>query len=312
MKHSLLEQNALGRSKADAPEGIRSINTMSQYIKIADRYANWLKSEQISARSLNTCANYIQTYLDHLKENGKSATTIHTYASALAKATNTRLEDYNIPRRTEELTRSRDIDKHMRVDQNEQNEKFARLVDFAKAVGIRREEYANLRQDNLIERDNRLYVVVEQGKGGKYQEQAISRENEALVRSYFNGNHDEHVFKPEELKNKLDLHAIRAEHARECYQAKIEEYKQDPSARERDFKALQERFDLYSKDWRACDDMRILERDLESRYFTRGIVREQLTNEGRDTSFDRLATMVVSVENLAHYRCDVTVGHYFR
>lgn len=311
MKSHLLSLNALGQSKTENKEGIRSISTMGQYIEISDRYARWLSENHISARTLDRCADHVQGYLDHLREEGRSATTIHTYASALAKATNTRLENYNIPGRTEALTRSRDEDKHMRRDQNEKDSKYSRLTDFARAVGIRREEYANLRQNNLIERDNRLFVVVEQGKGGKYQEQAISRENEAFVRSYFNGS-EERVFSPAELNNKLDLHAIRAEHAREVYQAKIEEYQRDPSARERDFERLKETFQRQEKDWHRSPDMRSLEKDLESVYHTRGHVREQLIAQDRPTDYDRLATMVVSVENLAHYRADVTVGHYFR
>ena len=55
--------------------------------------------------------------------------------------------------------------------------KYARIVSFQRAVGIRRAELARLLGVDLSHRNDEWYVIVQRGKGGKQQRQYILPEN---------------------------------------------------------------------------------------------------------------------------------------
>ena len=197
-----------------------------------------------------------------------------------------------------------------------QDSRFERLVAFQEVTGLRRAELKDLKGEDLRIKDGKMYVIAQQGKGGKEQWQRILPRDAEIVQRTFDGiKKDQHVFDDKEMKNKIDLHGLRAEHAKECYDYYVERIKQDPAYREQ----LREELQQYFKDHhspngeldarayeRFCDDMN----KNEGVYQMRGDTRKLAEAHERPTEYDRVALMAVSVEHLAHWRLDVTVVNY--
>ena len=66
-----------------------------------------------------------------------------------------------------------------------QDSRFERLVAFQEIAGLRRAELKDLKGENLQVKDGKMYIVVEQGKGGKEQWQRIlPRDAEVAQRTF--------------------------------------------------------------------------------------------------------------------------------
>ena len=218
-------------------------------------------------------------------------------------------------RSANDITRSRG-GRNPQGQREMQDSRFERLVAFQEVTGLRRAELKDLKGEDLRIKDGKMYVIAQQGKGGKEQWQRILPKDTETVQRTFDGiKKDQHVFDDKEMKNKIDLHGLRAEHAKECYDYYMERIKQDPAYREQLREELQQYFrDHHSHngelDTRAyerfCDDMN----KNEGVYQMRGKTRELAEEHERPTDYDRVALMAVSVEHLAHWRLDVTVINY--
>ncbi len=184
----------------------------------------------------------------------------------------------------------------------------SRIIHFANAVGIRKEEYAHLKGKDLVELDGRLYVHVAKGKGGKEQYQYILPGDEQIVRETFKGIEKEaYVFTKKEIKacGHANLHECRRLHAQKAYDYFLKEL-QDPTKYEQMCSLLKARWkDNPKKNWD-----RDIEPLLNKRYYARGDIKNALKSAGRPIAFDRLTLLAVSNLELAHYRCDVTVKNY--
>lgn len=221
------------------------------------------------------------------------------------------MADLPHPRRTHAPQKGRTAAPSLRrrSDADAQNPKYRRLVDFAKVVGLRRDEYRNLRGRDLTHIDGHAYVIVERGKGGKTQYQRIDDVDAPLIESYFMGlEQDDPVFSEEEMKNKINLHRLRREHAQEMYRRYLARLEADPTYQGQLLREIKEAFRRAGQDWRRNPDMR----RLATPYVCRGHVRESLDEAGRAVAYDRLALMAVSVFHLAHWRADVTVKNYMQ
>ncbi len=306
-----------GMKRRDDPDNlyIHSSSTLTVYLRETKRFAVWLKEQGVKSRcSDEEAARHIQDYLNALAESGKSANTIHTATAAVCKAlreTGVRMADFEKPRRTGAPRKGRSTPSSLvgRADADVTNKKYRRLVEFARRVAIRRAEYAALLGRDFITVDGDSYVVVEKGKGGKRQLQRIAPEDVEFVKSYFDGLHEnDKVFADSELRNKLNLHALRRQHIQEMYCLYISRMAADPTYRAQLLTEVRAAFERAGEDWRRNPDMR----RINSPYICRGSVRRDMLQNGRSIRYDRLALMAVSVFNLAHWRCDVTVANYFR
>ena len=244
-------------------------------------------------------------YIEHLRQCGRSENSINTTISALAKGLNVEQGMIGHADRSALSTRGREKEGY----RNATNE---RICHFAEMVGIRASEYEKLSGRHLLERDGRLWVIVERGKGGKYQEQLISREHEQEVRTYFAGKDaDERLFSREEINSSkhCNLHGLRRENAQRAYKEYVREF-QNPEARERAKDALEAMFKRNpAKAGRFKREM------MERPYIVRKAeLREELRENGisEDGRLDRLAVMATAVFNLSHYREGVVVLNYLR
>lgn len=271
-----------------------------------------------ACRRVAECEPYIQDYINHLMTQGKSPSTIHTYAAGLCHFYGLPLALYELPRRhTAEYSRGRGA-KASSARKDAQPESSPRLAALAAAVGCRRAEYAKLRGNDLVEDESgHLCVRIMSGKGNKYQLQRVLPQHEELVRGYFNGSTD-YVFTKAEMANKLNLHGRRAALAWEAYQYYKYRLDTEPEYREQLRTELQARIratnqhnieqaKLKGKRW---DGARWDEREFTGSYHLRGKNRALARRLGRPLQYDKAALLAVSILHLSHFRNDVTVASY--
>ena len=279
-----------------------SDKSWKSYMDSSIKFGEWCK-KQYHCRHFSDCQEHIQDYADWLTKQGKSASTIHTYLAGVCRVYEVSLTDISKPKRVvSENIRSRGV-KDVDNRKDTAREVSPRLYDFASTVGIRRAEYARLRNNDLVtDESGYLCVRIRRGKGGKYQEQRVLPGDEMFVRSYFDGSASL-VFTKAELNNKLDLHHLRAVQAQRAYRYYENRLHNEPEYRPQLETEIKARWQLYNKRrWR--------QHEFEGTYRLRGANRELAQRLGRPTEYDRLAVMAVSVYHLSHWRCDVTVSNY--
>lgn len=288
--------------KKDNPAKPLERKTSKRYMNHAIKFGKWCKA-QYRCNTPDECRPYVQDYVDWLVARGKSPSIIHTYLVGVCRWFDIPLDLINKPKRVvADNTRSRGV-KAVDLRSDAQREASPRLYDFALAVGIRRAEYKHLQNDDLVVDESGYPCVrVRRGKGGKYQEQRIAQEDVDFVRSFFDGSEDR-VFSDEEMKNKIDLHHLRALRAQRAYHDYLARLKSDPDYRAQLTEEVRRRWvRLCSKRWDPqC---------IEGNYCIRGNSRRLALVHGLPIKYDRLAVMAVSVFHLSHWRCDVTVANY--
>lgn len=195
---------------------VENKDTTKQYTKHAKAFGQFCR-DIYGCRDFEDCRTHIQNYADALLAKGLSAGTIHTCLAAVCRTWQAPMGDVQKPKRVSAAnSRSRGAKKSdHRTDTKETVSQ--RLADFQKVVGIRRDECWNLRGNNFKQDENGHWCVeVVKGKGGKYQLQRVSDDKVEFIRSYFDGT-SRYVFSKDEMNNKIDLHAMRAQAARDRY-----------------------------------------------------------------------------------------------
>lgn len=276
------------------------------------------RSRDRACRRVAECQPHIQDYVDYLVAQGKTPSTIHTYAAGLCHFYGEPLEKYTLPKRhTADYTRGRG-GRRSSGRKDVQPESSPRLAALAAAVGCRRAEYAKLRGNDLVEDESgHLCVRIRSGKGNKYQLQRILPQHEDLVKGYFNSSHN-YVFTKAEMSNKINLHGRRAALAWEAYQYYAHRLDTEPEYREQLRTELQARIratnqhnieqaKLKGKRW---DGARWDEREFTGSYHLRGKNRALARRLGRPLQYDKAALLAVSILHLSHFRNDVTVASY--
>ena len=171
---------------------------------------------------------------------------------------------------------------------------------------------------DLVQRGNSWYVRVRNGKGGKEQFQLVLPEDVPAVKAVFKGvAADQEVFSREEMANKINLHGIRATHAKDCYHHYADMIEKHPEVAEKLRSTLLSRWDegherlknSNPKAWKAQREKFV--RDMDDRpYLLRGDNLRKAEALGIPTAYNRLALMCVSVFHLSHWRLDVTTTNY--
>lgn len=301
IRHELNRNLDLAAREKQAPKA----DSIKHYRDIADRFSKWAEKEEGTKRiDPEKYHDLAQRYIDERISRGLSADTIHTDVAALARAMEVKMNSFSYPMRSTP-TKGRESETHS-------SEKTARLEVVRDKIGIRLNEYQNLKHEDLKERDGHLYVEVRQGKGGKYQEQFIRPEYEKDVREFFGDVRGEkgYILSKEEREaaKEAGTHAGRREYAREMY----EYFLRLPEKEKQYFRnEMKDRFEKNPKKAEKESYKTYTERlNRTPTYHTRGNNRNRLEAQGRPTHFDREALMMTSVFCLAHYREDVTVKNY--
>ena len=310
LKYQIKEVELARLEKANIP---MLTQTEKQYRNHAIKFAKWCK-EQYGCRMLEECSAHVQDYADFLVAQGKSPSTIHTYLAGICRICGVPLADIQKPIRVvAENTRSRGM-KAVDSRTDSSREASPRLYDFARIVGIRRAEYLHLAPNDLVTDDFGNWCIrVKKGKGGKRQLQRILPEELPAIKAVFDApTDDRHLFSREELKNKIDLHHLRALRAQKMYRYYLDKIVNTPGYREQliaEIRHTWEHDDVTRKEngYRAkrWSDMKVT-----GNYVSRGNNRKLAQKHGLPLQYDRLALLAVSIFHLSHWRHDVTVANY--
>ena len=299
---------ALNKRAFQNTKNSKNKNTETTYKRSINQFVEWAKKRGYKTADEVT-KETIQEYEEFLEGHPKSyqPSTIHTFLTPICVATGVSMDEIRKPKRTAgKIVRSRNkgIDdnkcKNTQGLKEECDPKYARIVSFQRAVGIRRAELARLLGVDLSHRNDEWYVIVQRGKGGKQQRQYILPENVDTVREIFrNIEPMENVFSKEELNNKIDFHGLRAENARRM-RCKLKNRWLEEHERLR-----KTNYDSWLR------QKQLFDQEMDDRsYRLRGDNLTKALASGSPTEYNRLALMCVSVMHLAHWRLDVTVTNY--
>ena len=299
---------------AEALKGITDNQTVTAYKKDCKLFAAYCKEQGVKRpdQLQGKEKELLQGYEKELEAAGYSASTIHRRLAAPCKATNISMSEIEKPKRTSgKITRSRNEKANRQGKREIESEKYNRLVTFQKAVGIRRAELARLTATDLTEDESGyLCVNVSRGKGGKRQLQRLLPEDEGTVIEIFqNADPEQKLFSKEEMQNKIDLHGLRREHAQRAYKYYADRLKNEPGYKYELRKELAARY----REFHCLGDSnkRFLHDIMnEESYKLRGENRQKAIQQSKETEYNRLALMAVSVLHLSHWRLDVTVTNY--
>lgn len=299
----------------------KSVGIYKHDIKVFADYARQHGVKDAESFESGDKRGLIQLYADLLLEQGKSPSTIHRYIAPVCKGAGINMADIEKPKRTiDRITRSRSADANNQGNVEQTEDRFKRLVDFQKAVGIRRAELARLTPADIIQlQDGRVYVHVARGKGGKEQYQAVLPNNIDVVLKTRDTATGERLFGKEELNNKIDLHALRADNAKAAYKYYADKLSESPGLRNQYAHMLQRYFCEMNKRLRDSSPkqynarLAAFRRDMYQSggfYKIRGASVDIARAKGLPVEYDRMALMMTSVFHLSHWRNDVTVINY--
>lgn len=151
----------------DTRDKIYSKNTFETYKRQSRYFADWLEQSYPEAKTIEQARDYVDEYLLHLIEIGKSPSSIATTKAALVKVYQTDASAFvETPARTRaSITRSR-LD--VKQDSHISNKTEERLSRFTSATGLRRAEMLKIEADDLFFKGGKAYLSVTKGtKGGK-------------------------------------------------------------------------------------------------------------------------------------------------
>lgn len=246
----------------------------------------------------------LKRYLERVERVDRRGRTVHI---PLSKTINKPI------RSADRIIRGRSAEKNLQGRRQVGQARYARVSGLQAALGIRRDELAHLRGRDLC-RDEKGYLCVKvaSGKNGKEQLQRILPGHLQQVEQSFEGiAPDQFVLTKNELANKINLHGMRADLAKEAYAYYADRLQHEPgyAAQLRDelqarylaMRPGQEGTQAYT---RYCKDLQ------QPLYMLRGVNRDKALAIGRPIQYNRLAVMATSVYHLSHWRADVTVINY--
>ena len=283
--------------------------TRKSFIRNYDRFISFCR-ENYKSKTVDDCKKHIEDYINYLIKKGLSANTIHTYLAPVVIYHNMSLNDISIPKRyAAHNTRSRKERADYRSNANPDNPKYAYSVEFQRRVGIRRNELLHLKKNDCgYDESGYFCVIVRKGKGGKTQWQRVLPEDEDFIKAYFD-NTEDFVFSREEMNNKIDYHAIRAQQAKKAYDYYLQRLESDSLYRKILTDEIYKRWNKFCK---TKDGRRkhLDKGEITGTYFIRGENKKLAIKKGLPLKYDKLALMAVSIFHLSHWRNDVTVSNY--
>ena len=283
----------------DLKEHIYSYGTMATYQQQVSYFGDYLIKEGHKKISVEESRDYIQEYIDHLADEGKSSWTINTALAAICKATGAYMKDFDHPERTiSKIERGSGIRAHDASNQRN----AAHILDANRLLGMRRSELQRLKAGDIVERGDKV-IVKSIGKGGRENQQVFTLpEEKAQVLALKEGKADhEKVFAAKDFRNDADLHHERQNRAVTVYNRVVEDMREHPERREYYKQEVREAFHERGK---VCHE------NMDNPYCVRGENRKRLIAEDREVTYDRVALLYVSTTVLNHTRSDVTAAHY--
>lgn len=299
----------------NALSGIDGNKEKNRYKAKCKDFSTWLKQEHGINKPSVAIANaktLIQDYERKLEDSGKySASTIHTYLAPICKGLGVNMRDISKPKRTSNtITRGRKEDANPQGRKEITQEKYRPLVAVQRVTGLRRSELAKIRGRDLCQDENGYMCIHTVGKGGKTQLQRILPEDHPVIEKAFKDiKPNQLLFEPDIMKNKINLHGIRADQGYRTYQYYLHRLETEPEYKHQCLRELRDRHIALRPDGHSLQTF-LKSCYNSSPYLLRGSNREKAIKTGRPISYNRTALMMVSVFHLSHWRLDVTVTNY--
>lgn len=283
--------------------------TKNQYKQIVRRYIEFCR-KGFDVQTFEDCKGYIQTYCNYLIDNGYTASTIHTYISAVCKVFNVPLKLIDKPiRHISEYTKGRTkYQDAYRRRRDLYDEEWKYLVDFQSKIGIRRAELRRLTGKDFILKDGEWNIFVKNGKGGKDSYIYIHPDDVEFIRKYFeNKEPNEKIFEEKYFKNELNLHFLRAKNAQRLYKILEEQIKHDPAYADEMVRRIRQRWNECNLDKQTGKPKPFPEDSIKGNYILRGKNREFAIKNKLPIVYDKRILKYVSMFLLSHYRTDITI-----
>ena len=284
---------------------IYSYNTMKNYQRIADQYADYLKSHDLNKITLEEAKDHVQEYLDYLHDEKElSAQSIHTSCAGLCKIFHCTMWEYNIPSRSiSELERGQ----HTFADMTPQ-EQIEKLKEYPvwqanSILGMRKNELINLRADMIKEKNDRIEIEYV-GKGGKHNRQIFTDKKEIEYIRSLKANKEplDRIFDKKEVKHTPNLHKARELRCKTVYNRIVSDIeKHGATAEQKYISQIKQSFK---------DAHKPLREDLTTPYIVRGKNRQRLLDDNRPVEYNRIALMIISTQITQHFRSNVTLNYY--
>lgn len=290
-------KNELGQNYKfgdDSLDNIYSIKTYDIYKQAVEKF---VRDEKISKytdmrKQHERATKYIQERVDKYNrgESKESVWTLKRDRAALGKYFGEQIPVKDMPKReTKNITRSRNKvnqDRHFSEDRNRD------LVDLAKATGGRREDIEAMQTKDFFERNNQMFVIIENSKGGrdrispvlpKYQERV-----KEIIRERQSAGQEKIIDK---VHGAADIHSYRREYAQEL----LKEVQDNRKFKKEVLKEYPKRHETYT---------------------VKGIIKEVKSQilrlrDGEGTTFNRDDLYCVS-QALGHNRLEIVTSHYIR
>ncbi len=300
----------------------KSNKTRRNYLKACAAFNQWRKEAGLSNKVVRTDPRAaVEKWRDALRDKGYAASTIHTYIAGVACGLQIDMTGITKHGTSADKTKSRGHSE--RANAAMRNESNGDIVRFQLLVGGRRAALGRLTGNDLV-LDESAYLCVrfKRDKGGKTQYQRLDPAKVDEVRAYFDRVGPNELLFPH-IDRDLDLHGIRAAHARSEYQ-RYEKICSTPEGRSEMRRQLWARYKnsavgcaAYLKAQTLGDAKRmgrleyLFSQEMASgKYHLRGANRRVAMERGLPTDYDRLALCCVSVFSLSHWRNEVTIKHY--
>ena len=163
--------------------GIHSYKTLDTYRGVARDLLQYAKDNGFTKDIEKLNGEAVKSFFESKLEQGVSYNTLKTYTAAITKL-ETALEKhngntYNLSQAAAEVLQQareggmgpkeqhRAFQTPQAVIQNINNPEYRTIASFQLASGLRLSELNHIRPNQLYEKDGKMYVSVEQGKGGK-------------------------------------------------------------------------------------------------------------------------------------------------
>jgi integrase len=189
---------------------------MKSYRKESISFVKWAKSTH-HVKWLHQAKEFVDEYLLMRVQRGDSAWTLKLVRSALRKL----YQDPNLANHIDLPIRAKKSIKRSRgskpMDRSFSIARNLDLIDFCRATGLRRHELKFLKVKNVYNAEDRLWVFVEQGKGGRPRTLPVLLSLEARVLEIIKErNADQLLF--DRIPVRADIHGYRREYANSLYQ----------------------------------------------------------------------------------------------
>lgn len=208
--------NSRHRGKADgsASGRIYSINTMRQYKRVGDKFADFVKRQNPNIKRVPQCKKYVDAFIQEAIDQGLSPWTQQSYRSALTKLFGEDLCSIKIEKKERsKIKRSRfDVPNARHFSEKNNSE----LINFCRHTGLRRSELERLTPEQMTVINGDYYLTVK-GKGGKIRNARILNNDRATIDRIRNTPLGEPVWGS--VHSAANIHGYRGDYAKALYES---------------------------------------------------------------------------------------------